>query len=575
MSPPKLHNANILASFQTLTFRNVPEQIDPQWLPVVQGELPSWLNGTMYRVGGGRFVLGDDEHKEGINYTIRHAFDGLPYLYRFEFSAKTNSVRFNSRYLAKDYEKNILARNGKGAIWFGELQKMTTWERLKDFASRFDQIVLRPNPPTPTSISVGITTTPNYPLPSSRGLALVTKSDHNVLQHLDHDTLEPKKVYTYRDYNHHLDGQLAAAHHQYDYNTKETINMTMKVGGGKPTLQVFSINPNGETSILASIQRGLDKNKTPIRHFYYHSFFTTQNYVVVPVYPMYYKNNGIDFLLNGSVLGGLEWEPDTPTFFHIVDRHYGKGHIATIVGPAYFAFHSLNGRDYKEADGTVRFELDCAAYDGKMIYETHAFGDIIRASDYDRYVADNNKKIKLNNGIHYPPAHCNQFGDYRRYYLTWHPTKTALHVSATYDTICTNFDFPRINSAYTFKSYRYAYGCQVQPPTRHCGEQYALVKVDIHNRTVQRFEHEDNHGYLCSEPIFVANPNSNYEDGGVVLSIINVFDNRGSDHDHCYLLVLDAVSFKQVARIFIGNFIAPTFHGSYNDEYSFELGSFN
>jgi torulene dioxygenase len=130
---------------------------------------------------------------------IRHAFDGLPYLYRFEFDAQKNSVRFNSRYIAKDYEKNLLERHGRGAMWFGESRKMSTWERLKDFASRFDQMVLRRKEASPSSMSVGIATTPNFPLPaswlpSSGGdkLALVTKSDHNALQQLDHDTLGKK-----------------------------------------------------------------------------------------------------------------------------------------------------------------------------------------------------------------------------------------------------------------------------------------------------------------------------------------------------------------------------------------------
>ncbi|CAO3597729.1 unnamed protein product [Absidia cylindrospora] len=552
----------------------------------------------MYRVGGGRFNLGEESNSNeksnngGAQYTIRHAFDGLPFLYRFEFNGKNNTLRFNSRYIAKDVEKNILARKGKGAIWFGESRKMSTWERIKDFASRFDQLVLRAKPPSPSSVSLGITATPNYPLPSSwqastsnnGNMALVTKSDHNALQKLDHDTLEPQKIYSYSDYHQKLDGQLAAAHHQYDYETQQTINVTMNVGVGKPTLQVFSIDSNGKTTILATIQHGLDINKTPVRNFYYHSFFTTKNYVVVPVSPMYYKNNGLDFLLNGSVLGGLEWEPETPTYFHIVDRHHGKGHVATLLGPSYFAFHTINGVDYQHADGNIVFELDCAAYDGKMIYETHAFGDILRASDYDTYAAmvtakQHSNNNKTHNGISYPATHCDAFGDYRRYTLTWDPSTTTTPLEmASMETLCSNFDFPRINSAYTFKPHRYVYGCQVQNPTKERGERYALVKVDVLQKTVLLYEHEDDNGYLCSEPIFVANPKANDggdEDDGVVLSFVNVFDNRGSHYDHCYLLVLDATTFKQVARIHIGQYTAPTFHGSYADEYSFVSGSFN
>jgi torulene dioxygenase len=361
--------------------------------------------------------------------------------------------------------------------------------------------------------------------------------------------------------------------------------MTMSVGSTKPTLQIFSINNKGHANILASIQHGLDADKTPVRPFYYHSFFTTENYVVVPMCPMYYKNNGLDLLLNGSVLGGVEWEPDTPTYFHIVDRHHGKGHVATLVGPSYFAFHVINARDYQDKEnGSIRFELDCAAYDGKMIYETHAFGDIIRTSDYhSRYLPNKMVPTQKHNGIDYPALHCNCFGDYRRYHLTWNPS-SSVSPTTHYETILTNFDFPRIHSAYTSKAHRYVYGCQILAPTPDRGEQYCLVKIDLNTKEWIRFQHQDEYqnGYLCSEPIFVARPRQEEqeqepqsEDDGVVLSLVNVFDNRGAGYDYCYLLVLDAASFTQLAYVPIGSFIAPTFHGSYDAEYSFKLGSFN
>jgi hypothetical protein len=85
-------------------------------------------------------------------------------------------------------------------MWFGESRKMSTWERLKDFASRFDQLVLCRNEATPSSVSVGIATAPNFPLPASWNSsnggdkpALVTKSDHNALQQVDHTTLGNKQ----------------------------------------------------------------------------------------------------------------------------------------------------------------------------------------------------------------------------------------------------------------------------------------------------------------------------------------------------------------------------------------------
>ncbi|KAI8341815.1 hypothetical protein BC941DRAFT_414578 [Chlamydoabsidia padenii] len=41
---------NRMAKFQSSAFENTPETNGPVWLPI-QGTLPSWLNGILYRVG--------------------------------------------------------------------------------------------------------------------------------------------------------------------------------------------------------------------------------------------------------------------------------------------------------------------------------------------------------------------------------------------------------------------------------------------------------------------------------------------------------------------------------------------
>lgn len=39
-----------LASAHTKTFHNTPQFTDPLWLPV-NGSIPKWLNGVLYRIG--------------------------------------------------------------------------------------------------------------------------------------------------------------------------------------------------------------------------------------------------------------------------------------------------------------------------------------------------------------------------------------------------------------------------------------------------------------------------------------------------------------------------------------------
>lgn len=56
---------------------------------------------------------------------------------------------------------------------------------------------------------------------ANAGIALVVKTDANMLQLVDNETLEPKKVFTYGAVDKEYSDRFAAAHHQYDVETGE------------------------------------------------------------------------------------------------------------------------------------------------------------------------------------------------------------------------------------------------------------------------------------------------------------------------------------------------------------------
>ncbi|KAA0201591.1 hypothetical protein HAZT_HAZT009363 [Hyalella azteca] len=70
-----------------------------------------------------------------------------------------------------------------------------------------------------------------------------------------------------------------------------------------------------------------------------------------------------------------------------------------------------------------------------------------------------------------------------------------------------------------------------------------LVKVDVENKT---FKEWNDVNVYPSEPIFVPSPNSQAEDDGVVLSAVV---RGGAEAHQVFLLVLDAASFRELARV--------------------------
>lgn len=84
-------------------------------------------------------------------------------------------------------------------------------------------------------------------------------------------------------------------------------------------------------------------------------------------------------------------------------------------------------------------------------------------------------------------------------------------------------------------------------------EQYHYTKGNMPSATVWKARDS-----FPSEVVFVANPNGELEDDGVLLS--QVFD---SNRNESYLLVLDAKTLNEVARAYTGIRIPVSLHGQF------------
>ncbi|QYO68011.1 carotenoid oxygenase family protein [Leptolyngbya sp. 7M] len=84
-----------------------------------------------------------------------------------------------------------------------------------------------------------------------------------------------------------------------------------------------------------------------------------------------------------------------------------------------------------------------------------------------------------------------------------------------------------------------------------------LVKVDVQNRNAQIWHQSD---CYPGEPVFVAVPDAATEDEGVILSV-----GLDSQTQNSFLLILNAHSWDEMARVQLPYHLPFDFHGQYFD----------
>ncbi|CDH50577.1 carotene oxygenase [Lichtheimia corymbifera JMRC:FSU:9682] len=570
--------ADTIRAFQIQNkFRNATEIRNPILLSA-QGTIPDWLNGVLYRVGPAKYNLSDN----GKQHAINHAFDGLTFVHRFEISAKQQTVKYNSRLTAESAEKTIV-KNPTNDTYFGHLPEVdgvfskvsNVVHRATTFGNNDDK--------DPSSDNVGVTITPEYPLPSAFDkddtdpLVVVSKTDANLLQIVHSTSLEPKRLFTYAAYDKRLDGTMAASHHKSDFNTGETFNFSLGMGPSSK-FTVFSIKQNNgndkqqqQTTILADITHrklpGVPANEQErILPPYTHAFWLTENYVIIPEGPLHFVRGGADILLNGALVPSMAWRENSPGYLHVVHRH-GDGHVITLPVDPFFIFHTSNAWDTKLDDGTVVLELDaCAWPDGDIIYQINNFGLMHRTPPPKD---EEGSKTKIR-GITVPPSPI-QFGNLVRYRLEFNERDTSI-AKATQRQLTPNVDFPRYNPLDNLKPYKYLWGCQHQDATVDDVERLSLIKIDTETGKTIKLDREKE---MYTEPVFVPKPGAVDHDDGVLLSFVNITDRRGPEHDSCVLAIIDAKSMVELARCDIGQFSCLTFHGSFISDVHFETSNYN
>lgn len=304
-----------------------------------------------------------------------------------------------------------------------------------------------------------------------------------------------------------------SAHPHLDPETGESINYYVEYGF-RSYYVIYRIPQDSlERQVIARI---------PVRKpAYMHSFSISENYVILTEYP-FTVNPLAPLLSSKPFIKNYKWHHEAFTKFTIIDRHTGKV-ISQPFGQAFFAFHHVNAF---EKDNTI--VLDIIAYDDPTIVTALApYGYGIVNEDFPK-----SKMVRFTIDL----------------------SKSRVSSAILSDL---TFELPRIHPQHDGRHYRFAYAADLHEAIE-ASESRALYKIDVEKGKVWTWA---DRGCYPGEPVFIPDPTSSHEDDGVVLAVVLHLAGKNS-----FLLVLDASSFSELARLEIPHQIPMGLHGMFYQE---------
>lgn len=288
-------------------------------------------------------------------------------------------------------------------------------------------------------------------------------------------------------------GQITLAHPHFDVSTGEVFNISMQIG---KTCQchVYKLMPGG---LKREIIKTLECNDL----FYMHSFSITKKHIILFKTPL--RINKWKVILGTPFNHSLHWKNNLPSYFVIINRLTGETH--EIETEPFVCLHSINS-----FEKNTEIILDLACYDKNNPYDCFYFENLksnhpqLMKAQARRYILNLTKK-------HYQMEVINE----------------------------NYIEFPRINyKSRNATDYKYAYMAYIT----NNNEPFlnAIQKLNVNSSETIVWQHPD---YYPGEPVFIAKPNSEIEDEGLVMFIV-----YNKTTHHSALVVLDAQTMQQMAE---------------------------
>ncbi len=340
------------------------------------------------------------------------------------------------------------------------------------------------------------------------GLTALTLTETPIINSIDIANLDQVQTIKFpNEFNY----QLTTAHPEYDPITKKLINLGISVGA-KNAYNIFEmdINTYGR-NLICSI---------PVKNpSYHHSFAVSEKYIILFDSPL--KLNPISLLFSSKGIGksfieNYQWNTKNGTKLIVIDRDK-KSVVNEIITDPFMMFHT--GNCYLEGDELI---VDVAIYDDSTIIENLYLPNLLQGRDF---CSAKLTRFRLN--------------------LQQNTCKKE-----TYDQF--GCEFPRYNFKHSGQKYKYLYTAGFNENTDFIN---LLNKWDLLSGNKQIWQ-QDN--CYVGEPIFIPKPTGVFEDDGVVLSII-----LDTQREICFLLILDAKSWQEIARVELDHLLPYGFHGNF------------
>jgi beta,beta-carotene 9',10'-dioxygenase len=302
--------------------RSVERELESVRL-VVEGEVPSWLEGTLIRNGPARFEAG--------RRSVRHWFDGFAMLHGF--SIARGGVSYTNRFLNTG---SYSAARDDGRIAFKEFATDPCRSIFKRVTTLFS-----PQPTDNANVNV-----------ATLGGKFVAMTETPIAVNFDARSLETAGVLEYRD---QIATNLTTAHPHFERGTGDGFNYALAFS----KKSVYTVH-----RVRATTGERVPIARLAVREpSYMHSFGLTEDYVVLAEFPLVL--NPLRLLLSGRpFIENYRWKPDRGTLFHLVSRDTGKV-ARTLEAPPFFAFHHVNSFQKENGDVVV----DIVAFEDSSVIE--------------------------------------------------------------------------------------------------------------------------------------------------------------------------------------------------------------
>jgi carotenoid cleavage dioxygenase-like enzyme len=309
-------------------------------------------------------------------------------------------------------------------------------------------------------------------------------------------------------------GQLSTAHPHADRASGAMLNYAAKLGPSTSYrfFEVAASAADGRPAkprVIGSL---------PVREpAYMHSFGLTERFLVLAEFPLVV--NPLALALSGRpYIENYRWKPERGTRFTLVDRATGEA-LGGFRTDACFAFHHVNA--YEDGEQVV---VDVCTYPDAGIVE-------------DLYL----ERLRAGKPIA-------------------HATLTRFRLRFTDRSVSSErladgaIELPRINyRRCNERPYRHVWGNSTGAGTSGWLER--IVKIDTADELALTWSERD---CYPGEPVFVARPEAEREDDGVVLSVV-----LDAARSSSFLLVLDAADLTELARAQVPHHIPFSFHGQF------------